>query len=120
MVFVGRGLILEEMGFTVLVANPLKVKLRAEDIKNDKVDSKTLADLTRMNWLSTCYIPPAELQWLRSLLRHRAYRTRLSTGVRNRARLSSTSAASLWMPISVHLRVEKQLWALMLLRYLKM
>ncbi len=77
---------LEELGFTVLLANPLKVKLRAEDIKNDKVDSKTLADLTRMNWLPTCYIPPAELRWLRSLLRHRAYRTRLSTGVRNRTR----------------------------------
>lgn len=77
---------LEELGFEVLLANPLKVKLRAEDIKNDKVDSKTLADLTRMNWLPTCYVPPVELRWLRSLLRHRAYRTRLSTGVRNRTR----------------------------------
>ena len=78
--------LLEELGYEVLLANPLKVKLRAEDIKNDKVDSKTLADLTRMNWLPTCYVPPAELRWLRSLLRHRSYRTRLSTGVRNRTR----------------------------------
>ena len=78
--------LLEKLGYEVLLANPLKVKLRAEDIKNDKVDSKTLADLTRMNWLPTCYVPPAELRWLRSLLRHRSYRTRLSTGVRNRTR----------------------------------
>jgi transposase len=39
-----------------------------------------------MNWLPTCYVPPAEFRLLRSLLRHRAYRTRLSTGVRNRTR----------------------------------
>jgi transposase len=77
---------LEELGYEVVLANPVKVKLRAEDIKNDKVDSKTLAELLRVNWLPTCYVPPAELRWLRSLLRHRAYRTRLSTSVRNRSK----------------------------------
>jgi transposase len=77
---------LEELGFEALLANPVKVKLRAEDVKNDKVDSKTLADLTRMNWLPTCYVPPSELRWLRDLLRHRAFRTRLCTGVKNRTR----------------------------------
>jgi transposase len=77
---------LEELGFKVLLANPAKVKLRAEDIKSDKVDSKTLAELTRMNWLPTCYVPPAELRWLRSMLRHRAFRTRLLTSVGNRSR----------------------------------
>jgi len=77
---------LEGLGYEVLLANPVKVKLRAEDIKNDRVDSKTLAELLRMNWLPTCYVPPAELRWLRSLLRHRAYRTRLSVSVRNRSR----------------------------------
>ena len=76
---------LEELGYEVLLANPVKVKLRAEDIKNDKVDSKTLAELVRMNWLPTCYVPASELRWLRNLLRHRAYRTRLSTSVRNRS-----------------------------------
>ncbi len=76
----------EELGYEVLLANPLKVKLRAEDVKNDKVDSRTLAHLTRMNWLPTCYVPPAELRWLRSLLRHRAFRTKLSTGVKNRTK----------------------------------
>ncbi len=77
---------LKELEFEPLLANPLKVKIRAEDVKNDKVDSKTLAHLTRMNWLPTCYVPPAELRWLRSLLRHRAFRTKLSTGVKNRTK----------------------------------
>jgi transposase len=77
---------LRELEFEPLLANPLKVKLRAEDVKNDKVDSKTLAHLTRMNWLPTCYVPPSELRWLRSLLRHRAFRTKLSTGVKNRTK----------------------------------
>lgn len=62
---------LKDLEFEPLLANPLKVKLRAEDVKNDKVDSKTLAHLTSMNWLPTCYVPPSELRWLRSLLSHR-------------------------------------------------
>ena len=77
---------LGELKLEPLLANPLRVKLRAEDVKNDKVDSKTLAELTRMNWLPTCYVPASELRWLRSLLRHRAFRTRLSTGVKNRTK----------------------------------
>jgi transposase len=77
---------LDELGFKPLLANPLKVKSRAEDVKTDKVDSELLAHLTRMDWLPTCYVPPVELRWLRSLLRHRAYRTRLCTGVKNRTR----------------------------------
>lgn len=77
---------LDELKFKPLLANPLKVRLRAEDVKNDKVDSRTLADLTRMNWLPTCYVPPSELRWLRSLLRHRAFRTRLCTRVKNRTK----------------------------------
>jgi hypothetical protein len=52
----------ERLRYEVLLANPVKVKLRAEDIKNDKVDSKTLAELVMMNWLPTCYVPPAELR----------------------------------------------------------
>ena len=77
---------LDELEFEPLLANPVKVKYRAEDVKTDRVDSKLLADLTRMNWLPTCYVPPSELRWLRNLLRHRSYRTKLSTSVKNRTR----------------------------------
>jgi transposase len=77
---------LDELEYEVLLANPLKVKYRAEDVKTDRVDSKLLADLTRMNWLPTCYVPPGELRVLRNLLRHRGYRTRLCTGIKNRTK----------------------------------
>jgi transposase len=75
---------LEELGYEPLLANPLKVRLRAEDVKTDRVDSELLAHLTRMDWLPTCYVPPRELRWLRSILRHRAFRVKLSTAVKNR------------------------------------
>lgn len=77
---------LDALEYEVLLANPLKVTYRAEDVKTDRVDSKLLADLTRMNWLPTCYVPPSELRALRNLLRHRGYRTRLCTGVKNRTK----------------------------------
>ena len=35
---------LKDLEFEPLLANPLKVKLAAEDINNDKVDSKTLVN----------------------------------------------------------------------------
>jgi transposase len=75
---------LEELGYTPLLANPLKVKMRAEDVKTDRVDSELLAHLTRMAWLPTCYVPRRELRWLRSILRHRAFRVKMSTAVKNR------------------------------------
>jgi transposase len=68
---------LDKLKFEPLLANPVRVKYRAEDVKTDRVDSKLLADLTRMNWLPTCYVPASELRWLRNLLRHRSYRTKL-------------------------------------------
>ena len=77
---------LEELGYEVLLANPVKVKSRAEDVKTDKVDSELLAHLARVDWLPTSYVPSRELRWLRSLLRHRAFRVKLSTAVKNRSR----------------------------------
>jgi len=67
-----------------LLANPAKVKFRAEDVKTDKVDSELLAHLTRMNWLPTSYVPDKELRYLRSLLRHRSFRRRITTSLKNR------------------------------------
>ena len=75
---------IEELGYKPLLANPVKVKSRAEDVKTDRVDSELLAHLTRMNWLPTVYVPSRELRWLRSLLRHRAFRRKISTAFKNR------------------------------------
>ena len=41
----------EELGYIPLLANPIKLKQRAEDVKTDKVDSELLAQMTRMDWL---------------------------------------------------------------------
>ena len=77
---------MEELGFEVLLANPVKVKSRAEDVKTDKVDSELLAHLARVDWLPTSYVPSRELRWLRNLLRHRAFRVKMSTAIKNRSR----------------------------------
>ena len=77
---------IEKLGYEALLANPVKAKCRAEDVKTDKVDSEVLAHLTRMDWLPTCYVPNSELRWLRSLLRHRAFRKKMSTALKNRTR----------------------------------
>ena len=76
--------LIEELGYQPLLANPAKVKFRAEDVKTDKVDSELLAHLTRMNWLPTSYVPDKELRNLRSLLRHRSFRRRITTSLKNR------------------------------------
>jgi transposase len=75
---------IEELGYKPLLANPVKIKSRAEDIKTDDVDSEFLAHLTRTNWLPTVYVPSKELRWLRSLLRHRAFRRKMTTAIKNR------------------------------------
>lgn len=75
---------IEELGCTPLLANPIKVKAKAEDAKTDKVDSELLAHLTRMDWLPTCYVPDKEMRCLRNLLRHRAFRRKISTALKNR------------------------------------
>lgn len=75
---------IESLGYRPLLANPVKVKSRAEDIKTDDVDSELLAHLTRMDWLPTCYVPSKELRWLRSMLRHRAFRRKITTAIKNR------------------------------------
>ena len=83
---VGRGIdFIEELGRKPLLANPARVKQMAEDMKTDKVDSELLANLTRMEWLPTCYVLNRGMRWLRSILRHRAFRRRISTVLKNRS-----------------------------------
>jgi transposase len=75
---------IEELGHNPLLANPLKLKAIAEDVKTDKVDSELLANLTRMNYLPTVFVPDKDMRWLRSLLRHRMFRRKISTALKNR------------------------------------
>jgi len=77
--------IVEELGFEVSLAHPLKVKLIAEArIKTDTIDATTLAHLLRLDYLPTAYIPPRKVRDLREILRHRARLVKTQTMVKNR------------------------------------
>jgi transposase len=80
--------LLESMGHRVVVAHPLKTRMIADaEIKTDKLDAKTLAELLRGGLLPTSYVPPKELRELRELrhlVRHRIARGRIRSGLKTR------------------------------------
>lgn len=78
-------LCLEEAGVEVVLANPKKTRAIAEArLKSDKMDAATLADLLRADLVAPCYVPPADVRELRSLIRHRMTLVRDRTMVKNR------------------------------------
>ena len=62
---------LRSLGFEATLANPLKCHQIVKDKKTDKVDSKVLADLLRINYLPSVYLPSDDIISLRDLTRHR-------------------------------------------------
>lgn len=79
--------ILTKLGYRVKLANPLKCHQLAKDKKTDKVDSKILADLLRINYLPEVYIPSEEILSLRDLTRHKCNLTRLNVRVKNKIKM---------------------------------
>jgi len=76
---------LDERGIEVHLAHPALVKPFAKKhVKTDKVDSKVLAQLLRMNYLPESYVPEGEIRDLRTIVRHRASLVRLRTSIKNR------------------------------------
>ena len=76
---------LESLGCKVKLSNPLQTKaIASARIKNDKVDSKILADLLRTNLLPTAYIQPKEIRDLKELVRQRANYVELRTKIKNK------------------------------------
>ncbi len=68
---------LTEQGYDVTVSHPKKTTYIAEArIKSDRVDSKALAELLRLDSLPESYIPPKELAELRERVRYRAFLVR--------------------------------------------
>lgn len=69
----------------VHLANSGKVRLIAESrLKNDRIDARILADLLRVGYLPTVYIPDEQtLQW-RALVSHRIRLVRDRTRLKNR------------------------------------
>lgn len=76
---------LESLGLKVHLSNPLATKaIASARIKNDKVDSKILADLLRTNLLPCAYIQPREIRDLKELVRQRVSYVELRTRIKNK------------------------------------
>ena len=68
---------LESEGYTVIVSHPRKTRYIAEaKIKSDRVDSKVIAELTRLDALPLAYMPEKEIANLREQVRRRAFLVR--------------------------------------------
>jgi transposase len=79
---------LVDEGYDVLVSHPKKTRYIAEArIKSDRVDSKALAELLRLDSLPESYMPPPEVAMLREKVRRRAFlvreRAKLKTKIRS-------------------------------------
>jgi len=77
--------IIEEKGFEIVLAHPLKVRAIAEArVKTDKVDAETLAHLLRADLIPRSHVPSRDMRNLRQLVRQRAYLVRQATSLKNR------------------------------------
>ena len=75
-------------GFRVEVSHPKKTRYIAEArIKSDRVDSKAIAELVRLDALPKSYMPPPDIAALREKVRRRAFlvreRAKLMTEIRD-------------------------------------
>ena len=69
------------------MGHPAMMKaIGASKKKNDKIDSRKIADLVRCNLLPACYVAPAEMRELRRLLRYR--NVVVAQGVRMKNKMS--------------------------------
>jgi transposase len=78
---------LTEQGYDVTVSHPRKTRLIAEArIKSDRVDSRALAELLRLDSLPTSYIPPRDIAAIREKVRRRAFLVRQVTKLKVKIR----------------------------------
>ncbi len=76
---------LESLKIDVSLSNPLQTKaIASARIKNDKVDSKILADLLRTNLLPCAYIQPQKIRDLKELVRERYNFVQMRTQIKNK------------------------------------
>jgi len=76
---------LDEFGYAVKLAHPLKTRLIAEArIKTDAIDAKTLAQLLRADLISESYVPIMDVRIERSITRHRASLVNFRTQIKNK------------------------------------
>jgi transposase len=78
---------LEDSEAEFVLSHPKATKaIASARLKNDKVDSKMLADLLRTDLLPRAYIPPRQIRDLREVLRLRAALIHIRTSVKIRLR----------------------------------
>lgn len=76
---------IENGGYSVKLAHPLKTRLIAEArIKTDKVDSEILANLLRCKMISESYVPPKYVRIEREIARHRSSLVSMRTQIKNK------------------------------------
>ena len=78
---------LTKVGYDVQVSHPRKTRYIAEaKIKSDRVDSKAIAELVRLDALPSAYMPPRSIGELREEVRRRAFLVRERTKLRVKVR----------------------------------
>ncbi len=78
---------LENKGYEVRLAHPFKTRIIADaKIKTDASDSEALAQLLKLDWLPTSYVPTGEIRELRELVRLHVYLVRERTRFKNKVR----------------------------------
>jgi transposase len=77
--------LLDEMEIENVLCHPQKVKaIASARIKTDKIDSRILAQLLRMDFLPESYKPDLDTRQLKDRLRYRASLVRIKAGLKNR------------------------------------
>lgn len=76
---------LDEQGYDVKLAHPLKVKaIASARIKTDTIDATILANLLRADLIPESYVPPDYVRKERNIVRHRTGLTRIKTQIKNK------------------------------------
>jgi len=76
---------LENKGFEVKLANPVRTKaIASARVKTDAIDASTLADLLRANLIAESYVPCKEIRKLRDVVRQRKTLTKGRTQIKNK------------------------------------
>jgi len=84
---------LESEGCSVVLSHPKKTRCIAEaKIKSDRVDSKAIAELARLDALPLAYMPDKEICMLREQVRRRAFLIRERVKIRVKLRVKIKSA----------------------------
>lgn len=77
--------LLDGMGIDNILCHPLKTKaIASARIKTDKIDSRILSHLGRMDFVPEAYKPDMATRHLRELLRYRASMVRVRTATKNK------------------------------------